>query len=125
MKEYVSCPETLGFVAVELTDDNNIIINEDFSFHYQGFCEEQVREYLNRVDVEEKDFPIILDAVQKYIDLAEDKPCICCKCEKRFDASESDYYNELCSQLDYWGESSLTEDQQLFMEGKICEDCIE
>ena len=46
----------------------------------------------------------------------------CCWCKNEIE-KESDLYNELCEQADFWGMESLTENEQLVVEVKMCSNC--
>ena len=50
----------------------------------------------------------------------------CCLCKKEIDEDEfEDTTQDLCEREDHYGTSSLTENEQLFQEGKMCGYCLE
>lgn len=50
----------------------------------------------------------------------------CCLCKKEIDSDECDYEemsDSINEQVDHFGMQSLTENEQLFYEGKMCLEC--
>jgi hypothetical protein len=51
---------------------------------------------------------------------------VCLKCKRDIsEVSDGDLRSEYCEQADYCGMEGLTENQQLLVEGKLCEECYE
>lgn len=54
------------------------------------------------------------------------KMSICKRCNREMaEVSDEDLRKDYASQADYYGMDSLTENEQLLVEGSICEDCYE